>query len=174
MTYIYAPTQEYPFTPPQIREAFPNTSFPRETAARDAAFAERGYHYVRVADQPAYDPATHKVVKHTAPALVDGTWTLGWDVVALSQEELAARLAAWREATSVTPRQMRLALLDLGLLDDIEAMIPNLPRAVRIEWEYSVLLERRNPQWDMLGAVMTPPKTPEDIDGVFALALTKG
>jgi hypothetical protein len=94
MTYIYAPTQEYPFAAPQIANAYPNTSFPRDGAARDAAFAERGYHRVVRADEPAYDPATHKVVKHTTPALVDGTWTLGWDVVALTQEELAARLCA--------------------------------------------------------------------------------
>jgi hypothetical protein len=174
MTYIYAPTQEYPFTPQQIAEAYPNTSFPRDGAARDAAFAERGYHRVVRADEPAYDPATHKVAKHTVPALVDGTWTLGWDVVALTQEELDAALADWRQRATCTPRQMRLALLDIGLLDDLEAMVANLPRAVRVEWEYSVLLERKNPQWDTLGTLMTPAKTPEDIDNVFRLAMTKG
>lgn len=172
MTYIYAPTQEYPLTAAQIRAAFPNTSFPQAAALRDAAFAERGYHFVKDAPPPAHDPATHRVVQQAAPTLVNGEWVLGAAVVPLSQEELDARLAEWREVTSVTPRQMRLALLDIGLLDDVEAIVAASPRAVRLEWEYSVLLERKNPQWDALGAGIG--KTPTDIDNVFMLALTKG
>jgi len=174
MTYIYTPDGAYPISARDIQAIYPNTSFPRDEAQRDAAFAERGYHRVVRADEPAYDPATHKAVKHTTPALVNGTWTLGWDVVALTQGELAANLAAWRQQATCTPRQFRLALLDIDLLDDLEAMVANLPRAVRVEWEYSVLLERKNPQWDTLGALMTPAKTPEDIDDVFRLAMTKG
>lgn len=171
MAYIFAPTQEYPLTAAQIRAAFPNTSFPQQAALRDAAFAERGYHFVKDAQAPAYNPATHRLVPQTAPSLVDGEWVLGVDVVPLTQEEIDARLAEWREVTSVTPRQFRLALLDLDLLDDVEALVAASPRAVRLEWEYSVLLERKDARWDMLGAGMS--KTPTDIDNVFRLALTK-
>jgi hypothetical protein len=172
MAYIFAPTQEYPLTVAQIKAAFPNTSFPQAAALRDAAFAERGYHFVKDAQAPTYDPATHRLVPQVAPTLVNGEWVLGVDVVPLTQEELAANLASWRESATCTPRQMRLALLDIGLLDDVEAIVAASPRAVRLEWEYSVLLERKNPQWDALGAGIG--KTPEDIDNVFRLALTKG
>lgn len=36
---------------------------------------------VAVASAPTdYDPATHKVVKHTVPTLVDGVWTLNCEI----------------------------------------------------------------------------------------------
>lgn len=49
---------------------------------------------------------------------------------------------------SVTMRQARLALLDAGLLDDVDAAINSLPipqkEAARIEWEYSQEVQRHN------------------------------
>ena len=170
MPYIHGPTKTFPVSARDVESTFPNTSFPRDAAARDVAFADRGYHRVEDASAPEFDSATHRLLRHTAPTLNDGVWSLGWDVIPLTQEEISSNLTAWRENTSVTPRQMRQALLKVGLLDDIEAMMPNLPRKVRIDWEYSILMERNNPQWDKLGAGMTPPKTPEDIDDIFRLA----
>lgn len=49
---------------------------------------------------------------------------------------------------AVTMRQARLALLQAGLLDDIETAINSLPspqkEAARIEWEYSQEVQRHN------------------------------
>jgi hypothetical protein len=49
----------------------------------------------------------------------------------------------------VTMRQARMALLSVGLLDDVEAAINALPspmkEAARIEWEYSGTVERDRP-----------------------------
>ena len=177
MSYIYTPTLEYPLSATQILALFPNTSFPRNAALRDAAFAERGYHRVVETDVPSYDPfidpSLHRLVKQTNPTLVDGTWTIGWDIIPLTEEEIEAYLIAWRQDTAVTPRQLRLALLEVGLLDEIEAMIPYLPRETQVEWEYSVLYERKNPQWDILGQNLSTPLTSVDIDNIFKLALTK-
>jgi len=45
---------------------------------------------------------------------------------------------------SITPRQARLALLQVGLLDDVEALL-TLDKAMQIWWEYSLEVDRNNP-----------------------------
>jgi len=65
---------------------------------------------------------------------------------------------------------MRLALLQLGDLDAVEAVVAAAGQDVRIQWEYSTLLERRHPAWNALvGGI---GKAPADVDALFALAAT--
>lgn len=45
----------------------------------------------------------------------------------------------------VSMRQARLALLDAGLLDDVEAIITAAGRAAQIEWEYAATVDRNHP-----------------------------
>lgn len=45
---------------------------------------------------------------------------------------------------SVTARQARLALLEAGLLDDVELIVKNESRVVQLEWEYATYIERDN------------------------------
>lgn len=77
--------------------------------------------------------------------------------------------------TSVTMRQARLALLQLGLLDDVEAAIASIPdeaqrRAAQIEWEYASTVERDS-QWvqNLAGAIGL---SDEQLDQLFQLAAT--
>lgn len=77
--------------------------------------------------------------------------------------------------TSVTMRQARLALLQLGLLDDVEAAIASIPdevqrRAAQIEWEYASTVERDS-QWvqNLAGALGL---SDEQLDQLFQLAAT--
>lgn len=58
---------------------------------------------------------------------------------------------------SVTMRQARLALLGVGLLDDVDAAIAaiadsNQRRAVEIEWEYAQTVDRNSPFTQQLAA----------------------
>jgi len=76
---------------------------------------------------------------------------------------------------SVTPRQMRIALVMSGVdLNLIENMINNLPEPsktiTRVTWEYSVEFQRNNP----LLIAMAPALglTNEQIDQLFQLAST--
>ena len=51
---------------------------------------------------------------------------------------------------SITMRQARLALLSIGLLDDVDAAIAAIPdpvqrKAAEIEWEYATVIERNSP-----------------------------
>ena len=62
----------------------------------------------------------------------------------------------------------RLALLQLGLLDDVESVVAAADRATQIMWRHAVAFERAHPAWDVMGAVMG--KTAADIDDLFRLA----
>ena len=64
---------------------------------------------------------------------------------------------------TLTMRQARLALLDVGLLDEVEAAIT--APSDRIWWDYSTTVERNHPLVDaVLGAV---GKTESEIDEMF-------
>lgn len=70
----------------------------------------------------------------------------------------------------VTIRQAKLALLQAGLLDDVEAAMTQADRATQIEWEYATEFRR---DWPALLA-MQPVLglTDEQIDDLFKLAVT--
>ena len=58
---------------------------------------------------------------------------------------------------SVTMRQARLALLGIGLLDDVYAAIAAIPdpvqrKAAEIEWEYATVIERNSSLVTVLSA----------------------
>lgn len=73
---------------------------------------------------------------------------------------------------SVTPRQARLALLQSGLLDDVESVIAEMVgdggRAARIEWEYSTEVLRSSPM--ISGVQISIGMTDEQIDDLFIMA----
>ena len=67
---------------------------------------------------------------------------------------------------TLTMRQARLALLDVGLLDGVEAAITTTEN--RIWWDYSTTVERSHP---LVNAVLTSlGKTEAEIDDMFIAA----
>lgn len=64
---------------------------------------------------------------------------------------------------TLTMRQARLALLDVGLLDEVEAAITTPEN--RIWWDYSTTVERHHPLVDAVLAALG--KSPEEIDEMF-------
>ncbi len=75
---------------------------------------------------------------------------------------------------SVTMRQARLALLQTGLLEQVNIAIQNLPgsqgEAARIEWEFSSTVERNRPLLQSL--VVALNLTEAQLDDLFNLAAT--
>lgn len=70
---------------------------------------------------------------------------------------------------SITPRQARLKLLEVGLLDELEATITT-NRSWQIEWEYATEVRRDSP---LIDAVATQAGlTSEQIDQMFIEAST--
>jgi hypothetical protein len=53
--------------------------------------------------------------------------------------------------TQITMRQCRLQLLASDLLDDVEAMMVQADRAVKIEWEYATVVDRSSPLVEAIG-----------------------
>ena len=96
-------------------------------------------------------------------------WT--WDGVNLTAPDEPPSAAATPQ--SVTPRQARLALLQAGLLDDIEAAIEAIAdvdtrRVAQIEWQTAQQIER---DWPLLVQVAAAAGlTPEQIDELFVTA----
>ena len=140
-----------------------------------------------------------QIIRYTNADAIEATWVDENDVVIkchaysngqmdMLREDLGADAAAHGaliaevEATyvppepeppyvpaSVTMRQARLALLGVGLLDDIEAAIAALPspqkEAARIEWEYSQEVQRHNGFVSVLAPMLG--MTPEQTDALF-------
>lgn len=71
----------------------------------------------------------------------------------------------------VTRAQFKLALLDLELLDDVEAFIASSSdRALKINWQERLEFDRNHPL--VIATALALGKTPEEIDALFVLAGT--
>ena len=73
----------------------------------------------------------------------------------------------------VTMRQARLALLGIGLLDDVDAAIAAIPdpvqrKAAEIEWEYAQTVDRNSPFTQQTAAGLS--LTAEQLDALFTQA----
>lgn len=66
--------------------------------------------------------------------------------------------------TQITPRQLRLKLLSLGLLDDVEAMC-NADKAMSIWFEYSLDFQRNHEMIDAMASQLG--MTDEQVDEFF-------
>jgi hypothetical protein len=95
-----------------------------------------------------------------------------------SSKEVKAYFAAQAEAAkpvSVTMRQARLALLEAGLLDNVQNLVAGMQgvegAAARIEWEYSSTMVRSQPLVASLAAALKLKSA--DVDALFLSASTK-
>jgi hypothetical protein len=70
----------------------------------------------------------------------------------------------------VTPRQARLALLQAGLLDSVQAAVAAAGGATKITWDYATLFERRDPMILAIGQALGLTST--QIDDLFATAIS--
>jgi hypothetical protein len=93
-----------------------------------------------------------------------------------TQEELDAQAEALRLGKEVTMKQARLALLNAGLLSQVESTIAGLPspdkEAVSIQWEYSTTL-RRSHSW-VLALADALGLTESQLDDLFTTAESLG
>ena len=81
--------EQYPYSFQQLKNDNPDTSFP--VTPTPALFQAYGIYDVTEV-QPQYDQSTHRVEEAT-PTLVDGVWTQTWNIIPLTEEELAQREA---------------------------------------------------------------------------------
>jgi len=77
----------WPYSLAQLRADEPSRSF--SGSPSDAELAEYGCYRVQPQQQPAYDPATHRVVE-VQPIEADGAWQQAWELVELTDAEQEA------------------------------------------------------------------------------------
>lgn len=87
MNYINTHTGEYPLSQYQIKERFPQTSFPAQFVPPE------GYALVKSTAFPVYDPIT-QAYRELPPIDSGGEWLQQWQVYRLTPEEIDANQAA--------------------------------------------------------------------------------
>jgi len=85
-------------------------------------------------------------------------------------EEIAAEQEQWRKSTSVTPLQIRRALRQTGLLDEVQSFIESSSVEVREAWEYAIQIDRNNEL--IIGAANAIGVSEQEVDNLFRLAAT--
>ena len=93
---------EYPYTAAMLKQANPNTSFPKNPLGK--ANVREGYGIVEVVPVSSPESDTHNVSEVT-PVNVGGTWTQTWDQTAKSDEELNAVAVSKRESEYGLPEK---------------------------------------------------------------------
>jgi len=74
--------------------------------------------------------------------------------------------------SQVTPRQLKLAMIQDGIYDTVKSIVDAQPTSVQVDWYDATFFERNN---DTLEALRQHPninKTPEEVDTLFVLAET--
>ena len=133
MRYVKQSTNEVVWVA-DIRAANPNMSIPDH-----ADCSALGYEKLILTPPPA-EVGFHPV--EVAPVNNVQQWELVADVVDKGEEETISEL---------TPRQFRLQLLNLGLLDEVENMC-SIDKAMSIWFEYSLDFKRDNEMLISAGA----------------------
>lgn len=119
--------------------------------------------YVREATTlPTYDATTHKI-EENGTEVINGLTYKHYDVVELTVEELAT-IAKSKVSQTLTPRQFRLQLLALVLLDEVEAMATT-DKATQIWFEYSLDFQRSHPMIEAMAVQLG--LTQDDMDTFF-------
>jgi hypothetical protein len=91
-----------------------------------------------------------------------------WDAFVLSGNELeviANPLPPTPVVRSIDMRRLRLALLQMNLLDDIDAVVAAQPRSAQIEWEFATEVKSDHPLVVQFVAALNL-----DIDAIIDLA----
>ena len=100
--------------------------------------------WARESQYPTDVPEFFGTCSEDADTQVDGVLGvyLQADWETMREDEMQARNPVPQQ---VSMRQARLALLSVGLLDDVEIVIAAAGREAQLEWEYAAVVERSNP-----------------------------
>lgn len=134
MFYILInPDPVYPYTLTDLKRDNPEVSFP------NSSFDTTPWNCYPVVSTNQPEQAG-KIAQRIMPELVDNVWYERWELVDAPPEPVPY---------SVSMVQARLALLNEGVLDQVDAAIASIEdlterRAAEIAWEYSVNVNRDN------------------------------
>jgi len=164
-----------PYSIRQLREAYPNTSFPKHPS--EESLAEYNVFPLNYDPQPDFDIIEPGLIEQRIggegvdeegnPVPGFYGWWQAWTGRNKTPEELRPRMI-------VTMRQARLALNQTGHLANVETAIATMDEpdktTVGIEWEYASTVERLSPWVAALAPALS--LTDEELDALFDLAAT--
>ena len=150
----------YPANTSDLKNTYPNTSFPINLNLSE--YEDWG---VREVLPTIPDSVEGKAAKPTTPINIDGLWHQQWILEDIQPSSVP---------TKVTMRQARLALLQAGLLDQIEGALASIEDPIEkktseITWEYSIEVERTNPLVIRLTSIFGLSE--EQVDNMFRQAI---
>lgn len=130
-------------TEDSFRALFPGTSFPQILAPE--ILDSFGADPVFEGPHPSLTEDQYSV--YVGVELIGGYFFTRWEARDMSEEQKAHRLAEKRNTMVVSPFQAKAALLNAGLLDDVEAIIasPDTDRMVVLAWANALEYKRLSP-----------------------------
>lgn len=171
MTQLYLKQNEstivYPYSPETLRIDYPQTSFP--TVISSTLLNEYGVQEVTPSSAPEFDPLTEDLIELT-PELINDSWIQQWSVITVSTQTAEERLSAKRSGMSCTPRQARIALQQVGLLNYVTAWIANADEITKIDWEFALEIRRDWPPITFCAIALGLSET--NLDELFITAAT--
>ena len=133
------------YTIEEIRQENPNMSIPDGTDC-----SSLGFEFLEEVEQPKQEGF---YAVEVAPINNKQTWEL----VAIPKEV----------PQEITPLQSKLQLLEIGLLDEVEALVA-ADRKVQLYWEYALVIERDNEILLMITSALG--MTEDEVDEFFITA----
>ena len=108
-------------------------------------------------------------IERPAPPRADAVWNgSGWAVPQSPQPTVEEQRAQWSAAAV----QLKIALDEIGRLDEVETIVAASSRRTQIAWENATSLRRLSPAMVDLTEGSNPPFTDEQLDDVFQLAMS--
>jgi hypothetical protein len=108
-------------------------------------------------------------IERPAPPRADAVWGgSGWAVPQSPQPTVEEQRAQWSAAAV----QLKIALDEIGRLDEVETIVAASSRRTQIAWENATNLRRLSPAIVDLTEGSNPPFTDEQLDDVFQLAMS--
>lgn len=132
----------------EFRRMYPDTSFPQVLTVE--LLNDYGADPVFEGPQPTL--TENQWSKYDGVEQIDGKWYTKYIAVDYTPEEIAQRLEQWRQSTSCTPFQGRMALVDAGLLAQAQAAVDAADEKTKVAWEYALVWNRTSPMIETLGA----------------------
>lgn len=149
------------FTPVNLREHFPNTSFCKDLSK---AILPDGYIWARSAEPPS--PKDFETVVLGDPIYLEDecVWQQTWEIIPWTDEQMQA----FRSSLRCGPLQLRKALRQLGLYDEVETAINNLGGEALEAWSVAATIRRLDPVVLQLQSIID--KSENEVDDIFILA----
>lgn len=150
----------------ELLALYPNTSFP--SVITPELIDELGADPVLEGPQPTL--TENQYSRFDGVTEINGQWFTKYIAVDYTAEELAAKLEQWRQSTSCTPFQGRMALSDAGLLANVETAVAAADEKTKVAWEYALEWKRSSPLIATLATALN--MTEIQIDDLFKNAAT--